>query len=86
MRRLNKILLGTAYVGAFIIVVTWIGLLGTICSAPLSASPKTNNTVPYNCHGTIVFITPLQEGLKTWLIPALFLLGLVIHVAKKRAI
>ena len=86
MRRLNKMLLWVAYVGAFLIVVAWAGLMGTICSAPQTVSAKTDNTVPYNCHGTIVFITPLQEGLKTWLIPAAVLFAILGHVAKKRAV
>ncbi len=86
MLRLNKILIGVAYVGAFLIVVAWAGLMGTICSAPRVASPKTDNTVPYNCHGTTVFITPMQEGLKTWLIPAAMLFVVFVYVAKKRAV
>jgi hypothetical protein len=86
MRRLGRIPLFIAYAGAFSVVVTWAGLMATVCSAPKIASARTANTVPYNCHGTIVFITPLQEGLKTWLIPAALLFVILGHVAKRRAI
>ena len=84
MRRLDRMILWVAYVATFLIVVAWAGLMGTLCSAPQTVSPKTGNTVPYNCHGTIVFITPLQDGLKTWLIPAAVLFAILGNVAKKR--
>ena len=86
MRRLDKILLWGAYVGAFSVVAAWWSLMGTICSAPTVASPTTDNTVPYNCHGAIVFITPLQEGLRAWLVPVGFLFVVLAYVARKRAI
>ena len=66
------------------IAVWWI-LLGTICSEPLESNVTTHHTVPYNCHGTIVFITPLRSALLQWLIPAFLVIGLAWTAAHKRA-
>ena len=54
--------------------VWWI-LLGTICQSPSAPVAVTGNVIPYNCHGSLVFITLLQNRLLHWLIPALFVVG-----------
>ena len=51
----------------------WLFLLGTICASPTQQNPTTNYVIEYNCHGTIVFIQPIQNFLLRWLIPILFL-------------
>ena len=47
------------------------------CGAPLQANLALGNTIPFNCHGTTVFITSLQQSLDNWLLPLslLFLLA-----------
>ena len=66
-------------------VGVWWVLLATICSEPVEPNVTTHHTVPYNCHGTVVFITPLRSGLLQWLIPGLLVVGLAWTVAHKRA-
>src|SRR5467141_543913 len=61
-----KVLLGLTFSGVLACVVTWYVLLFNICSNPRVADPATQNTIPYNCHGMTVFITPLQEDLLIW--------------------
>jgi hypothetical protein len=76
---LTLILQGCTLVG----LVTWFILLGTICSSPVS--PDARSSIAYNCHGSIVYITQLQHLLLTWLIPAMFLIGIVsMAIDKKR--
>jgi hypothetical protein len=67
---------------AVICIAAWFILLGTICSSP--RSPDAANSITYNCHGSIVYITQLQNLLLTWLIPVLFAMGfLSVAVAKR---
>jgi hypothetical protein len=54
--------------------VWWI-LLGTICQGPSVPVAATGRTVQYNCHGSVVFITPFQDRLLHWLIPVMFVVG-----------
>jgi hypothetical protein len=54
----------------------WWYLLSTICRSPTAPVEATGNIFQYNCHGSIVFITLLQERLLHWLIPALFVVGI----------
>ncbi len=44
-----------------------------VCSEPPVPVLASNHTVQYNCHGSKVFITPLQQGLLDWLVPSLFI-------------
>jgi hypothetical protein len=78
---LKKVLI-TCLIGG---VAVWWVLLGTICSEPRESNVTTHHTVPYNCHGTVVFITPLRSALLQWLIPGLLLIGLAWTAAHKRA-
>jgi hypothetical protein len=41
--------------------------------------------IAYNCHGSIVFLTRIQDILITWLIPALVVAGACGLAARKRA-
>jgi len=51
-------------------VVAWGILLTTICSNnPRTPVPQTRHVIPYNCHGMTVFMSPLQDALRTWLTP-----------------
>ena len=63
------LLMACLFVGAW-----WI-LLGTLCQAPSAPVAATGNVIQYNCHGSVVFITPFQNRLLHWLIPALFVVG-----------
>jgi hypothetical protein len=57
-------------------VVAWFILLSTICSNPRTPVPQAQHVIPYNCHGMKVFISPVQDAMLHWLVPAelLFLL------------
>jgi len=61
-----KVLTGLTFSGVLACVITWYVLLFNICSNPRVANPATQNTIPYGCHGTTVFITPLQHNLLNW--------------------
>jgi hypothetical protein len=47
----------------------WGILLTTFCSHPRTPVPETQHVIAYNCHGMTVFITPLENALRHWLIP-----------------
>jgi hypothetical protein len=81
MKKLLKLLPVLLMVCLVIGMLAWWVLLGTICSMPLA--PVGQYTVPYNCHGTTVFISSLQNALLNWLIPACVVVGLCWKVAKK---
>ena len=58
-------------------VVGWGILLTTLCSSnPRTPVPETQHVIAYSCHGMTVYMSPLQEALRTWLTPlgALFIL------------
>jgi hypothetical protein len=81
MKKLLKLLPMLLMACLAIGVSAWWALLGTICSMP--SEPVGQYTVPYNCHGTTVFITSLQNALLNWLIPACVVIGLCLTAAKK---
>jgi hypothetical protein len=66
-------------------MLTWFVLLGTICSEPKAPVVATNHIIQYNCHGSIVYITPFQDALLNWLVPAMLLVGLLWQAAKKHS-
>jgi len=74
-----KILLGLIFASLLACVVAWFVLLSTICSNPRAADTATHHTVPYNCHGMTVFITPLERDLLHWLVPVGFVLIVLLH-------
>ena len=49
-------------------VIAWGILLTTICSNN-PRTPVPQHVIPYNCHGMTVFMSPLQDALRTWLTP-----------------
>jgi hypothetical protein len=61
-----KVLLGISSAGALACVLAWYVLLFNICSNPRQVDAATRNTIPYSCHGTTVFITPLQQAVLEW--------------------
>lgn len=72
----------------FVGVGAWWILLGTLCQAPSAPVAATGNVIHYNCHGSVVFITRVQNRLLHWLIPTLFLVGyfaLLLIRRRKRA-
>ena len=83
MKLLRKIILGFIIAAALGLVAEWWFLLGTICSSPTAANPQTENTILYNCHGSVVFITTVQDALLHWLIPVLFILALSGNLVRK---
>lgn len=50
-------------------VVTWGVLLTTICENPRKPVPETQHVIAYNCHGMTVYMSPLQDAMRTWLTP-----------------
>jgi hypothetical protein len=69
IRLLWKVLLGFFVVCALASVTAWGILLTTFCSHPRTRVPETQHVIAYNCHGMTVFITPLENALRHWLIP-----------------
>jgi len=67
-----KVILRLVQIGLGAAILGWWLLLSTICSSPKQASG--NHFITYNCHGAILFITPLQDYLLKWTIPACFVL------------
>jgi hypothetical protein len=68
-----------------VIMVMWWGALGTVCSEPAEQNVATRHVISFNCHGTVVFITPLRSALLTWLMPMFLVVGLAWRAAQKRA-
>ena len=66
MKLLRKVLLVTIFGVLAAMTLGWGSLLNRICSSPAVASPLTRNTVAYDCHGSFVFITPVQHAILTW--------------------
>ncbi len=73
---LAKVLLAFFAACTIACVVGWGILLTTICSSnPRTPVPETQHVIAYSCHGMTVYMSPLQEALRTWLTPlgALFI-------------
>ena len=47
----------------------WAVLLTSFSSNPRTPMPETQHVIPYNYHGMTVFISPLEDALRHWLIP-----------------
>lgn len=47
----------------------WAILLTSICSNPRKPVAETQQVIPYNCHGMTVYMSPLEDALRHWLIP-----------------
>jgi Na+-transporting methylmalonyl-CoA/oxaloacetate decarboxylase gamma subunit len=69
IRLLWKVLLAFFVVCALSSLAAWAILLTTICSNPRTPMPETQHVIAYNCHGMTVFISPLQDAMRLWLIP-----------------
>jgi hypothetical protein len=69
---------------AFAMLGAWIYITGTVCQSPLVPNPATGNIVRYNCHGSIVYLTALQDGLLKWLVPAFVAVGFLGRAASRR--
>lgn len=50
-------------------ILGWFWLMTTICSNPRQAVQATQHVIPYNCHGMRVYISPLQNAMRTWVLP-----------------
>ena len=68
-----------------VIMGMWWLVLGTVCSEPAEPSVTSHHVIPFNCHGTVVFITPLRSALLTWLMPMFLVVGQAWLAAQKRA-
>jgi hypothetical protein len=66
VKLLRKVLLAVTMCVLAAMVLAWWFLLNTICTSPAVANALTQNTVPYNCHGSITFITPFQDAMLHW--------------------
>ena len=65
-------------------IALWVVLLLNICSEPSIPDPESQHIISYNCHGHVVFITPMQQGILDWLVPAMFPIVILIQVLRKR--
>ncbi|HXC37700.1 MAG TPA: hypothetical protein VN667_02045 [Burkholderiales bacterium] len=64
-----KLLLAFFATGMVGSLVAWGYLLTTLCGKPRIPAAATGNVIPYNCHGTTVFITDFDNAALHWLIP-----------------
>ena len=79
-----KILYGVIFGCMMVVMVMWWSLMGTVCSEPTVPNPETNQVIEFNCHGTIVYTTPIQDLLQTWLIPVEVILMAAAFTVKKQ--
>jgi hypothetical protein len=68
-QRIWKALLAVFVTCALASLVAWGVLLTAICSSGRNPVPKAQHGIPYNCHGMTVFMSPLQDALRQWLLP-----------------
>ena len=67
---LAKLLLALFAACTLACVVGWGILLTTICSSnPRAPVPETQHVIAYSCHGMTVYMSPLQDAMRTWLGP-----------------
>jgi hypothetical protein len=66
VKLLRKVLLSVIMCILATMTLAWGFLLSTICNSPAVANPLTQNTVPYNCHGSILFISPFKDAILDW--------------------
>ena len=65
-----KVLLGLFVACALGSLGAWAVLLTSFCASnPRTPMPATQYVIPYSCHGMTVFISPLQDAMRDWLIP-----------------
>lgn len=64
-----KALLALFVACALASLVAWGVLLTAICSSTRSPAPESQHFIPYSCHGMTVFMSPLQDAMRQWLIP-----------------
>lgn len=83
MKLFRRVLLVIIMTLLAMVIAVWWHLLDGLCASPLVPDLSTGNTIAYNCHGSVVYITEFQEALLHWLIPGAFLLILVGYVVRK---
>ena len=86
MKLLFKLLAGFFSACALASLVAWGIVLTTLCESPRTPGPDTQHFIAYNCHGMTVYLSPLQDALRTWLIPVFITFGLLAGVAALFAI
>lgn len=94
MRTFWTVLLGLSFACLLACAGAWFVLLANICSNPHTPNAATQNTIPYSCHGTIVFLTPVDQFLLEWLGPigvffmlaSFILLAWVLHMRRIGAV
>lgn len=79
MRRYRTVFGICLWACALIGMGLWWFLLSTLCVAPPAPHAATGNTVAYNCHGTTVFITALQQNALYVLIPLIAITALAAY-------
>ncbi|WP_158881823.1 hypothetical protein [Rhodanobacter sp. L36] len=82
MKKVRVALLAIINVMGVGIVAAWCYLLSTLCYSPRTINEATKNTVDYNCHGTVVFITPFQNLQLHWLMLPLLIVTLAGFVVR----
>ena len=68
-RLVSKVLFALFATCAIGSMLAWAILLTSVCSNPRRPMLETRHTIPYNCHGMTVYMTPLEDALRTWLVP-----------------
>ena len=68
-RLIWKALLALFVTCALASLIAWGVLLTAICSSTRKGMPEAPYVIPYGCHGMTVYMSPLQDALRHWLIP-----------------
>ena len=66
-------------------MITWFVLLATLCLEPREPNYATNQIIECNCHGTIVYIRPIQNLFLYALMPTVFVIWIGLLFAKKKS-
>jgi hypothetical protein len=68
--RIWKVLLALFVACTLGSLVAWGVLLTSFCASnPRTPVTETQHVIAYSCHGMTVFISPLQDAMRDWLIP-----------------
>ncbi len=69
MRRFWKLLFVFFVACTLSSFMAWSVVLTRACANPRKPLPETQQVIPYNCHGMTVFLSPLEDALRHWLLP-----------------
>lgn len=61
-----------------LVIGGWLLVLACAVSSPRTPDPASRHIIPFNNHGTILYVTPLVHYLVFWYIPGLMVIGAVL--------